>query len=333
MKAIVYTRLGPPEVLQLVDAPQPIPAEGQVLVRVYAASANALDYRRFADQLSGGPVPASARIMDGVVTKSVGKVLGADLAGRVEAVGPGVTRFRPGDEVFGIAAGNVGAFAEVACANQHSLAPKPAALSFEEAAAVPVAALTALQGLRDAGRLRDGQQVLIHGSGGGVGTFAVQIARALGAEITAVCGPRSLELARTLGAGRVLDYTRENFAQGPARYDLVAAVNGHRPLRDYLRVLKPGGVCVVIGGSIRQVLQSLAFGPVMSRLGTKQVRFMGIAEPNPADYAALAALLEAGAIRPVIDRSYPLEETAQAIRYAAAGHAQGKVVITIGQPG
>jgi NADPH:quinone reductase-like Zn-dependent oxidoreductase len=330
MKAIVYTKLGPPEVLQLKEVAKPVPTDNQVLVKVHAASANALDYRRFASQLKDTNIPISVRLMDGTFLKAINTVLGADIAGRVEAVGASVTQFQPGDEVFGKTVGSKGAFAEYACATEDNLALKPANLSYEAAAAVPVAALTALQGLRDKGKILPGQKVLINGAGGGVGTFAVQIAKAFGAEVTAVCSTRNLDVARSIGADHVIDYTQEDFTQGEQRYDLIIAANGYHPLLDYRRALRPGGIYVVLGGYLAQIFQAMLLGPVVSSIGSKKMGFMGIEKTNQKDLVFMAQLLETDKVVPVIDRRYPLSEVAEAIRYLAEGHARGKVVITVG---
>lgn len=324
MKAIVYTRYGSPDVLQLKEIAPPVLKDNQVLVKVQAASANALDFRRFTSTSILG------RFLDSVLFKAINTVLGADIAGRVGAVGAAVTQFQPGDEVFGGCAGARGAFAEYACANENQLALKPANLSFEEAAAVPIAAVTALQGLRDKGRIQPRQKVLIYGASGGVGTFAVQLAKSFGAEVTAVCSTRNVGMARSLGADCVIDYTQENFSRNGRRYDVIIAVNGNRPLRDYRRVLSPGGIVVVQGGSLAQFFQGVLLGPLVSRIGGKKVRTF-IARINQTDLVFLKGLLEAGKVVPVIERSYPLSETAEAVRYLAEGHARGKVVITIEQ--
>ena len=324
MKAIVYTTYGPPAVLQLREVAKPVPEDNQVLVKVLAASANALDFRRFEKASLLG------RFLDGVLLKAINTVIGADIAGRIEAVGAAVTQFRPGDEVFGQSKGARGAFAEYARADENQLALKPAGLSFEQAAAAPVAATTALQGLRDHGQIQPGQKVLIHGTSGGVGTFAVQLAKSFGAEVTAMCSTRNLEAAHQIGADHVIDYTREDFTRHEQRYDLVVAVNGNRPLRDYLRALNPGGIYVALGGSLSQFFQGVLLGPLVSRLGRKKVRSF-IAKMNQADLLLLKELLEAGKVVPVIEKCYPLSETAEAIRYLAKGHARGKVVITVDQ--
>jgi len=321
MKAIVYTKYGPRAVLQLKEVAKPIPKDHQVLVQVQAASANALDFRRFTSASILG------RFLDGALLKAINTVLGVDIAGRIEAVGAAVTQFQPGDEVFG---GCTGAFAEYACADENQVAPKPANLSFEAAAAVPVAALTALQGLRDKGQIQPGQQVLIHGASGGVGTFAVQLAKAFGAEVTAVCSTRNVDMARSIGADHVIDYTQEQFSRNGRRYDVILAVNGNHPLQDYWRALRPSGIAVVLGGSLAQFFQGVLLGPLVSRIGRKKVRSF-IARINQTDLVFLKELLEEGLVVPVIDRCYPLRETASAIRYLVAGHARGKVVITVDQ--
>jgi len=323
MKAIVYTKYGPPEVLQLKEVAKPEPKDNQVLIKVQAASANALDYRRFETTSILG------RLMDEVLLKATNKVLGADIAGRVEAVGATVTQFRPGDEVFGVSARSVGGFAEYACAAEDNLALKPANLSFEAAAAVPMAALTALQSLRDKGQIQAGQKVLIYGASGGVGTFAVQIAKSYGAEVTAVCSTRNLDMARSIGADYVVDYTKEDFSRKGQRYDLIIAVNGYHSILDYRRALSPSGIYVALGGSMAQLFQGMLLGPLVSRIGDKKMGFMGIAKINQKDLVFIKELLEAGKVTPLIDRCYPLSEAVKAIRYLVEEHARGKVVITV----
>jgi NADPH:quinone reductase-like Zn-dependent oxidoreductase len=251
--------------------------------------------------------------------------LGVDVAGRVEAVGATVKQFRPGDEVFGL---SKGAFAEYVCTAEDKLVLKPGNLSFEAAAAIPVAALTALQGLRDKGQIQPRQKVLINGAGGGVGTFAVQIAKCFGAEVTAVCSTPNLAIARSIGADHVIDYTQKDFTQNGRCYDLIIAANGYHPIRHYRRALKPNGIYVVLGGFMAQILQGLLLGPLLSWLGNKKMQIM-MTHPNQKDLLFLKELLEAGKVVPVIDRCYPLDEVAEAIKYLVEGHARGKVVITV----
>jgi NADPH:quinone reductase-like Zn-dependent oxidoreductase len=320
MQAVIYDKYGPPEVLQIADLPIPDPQQEQVLVKIHAASINAADYRiRKAD-------PFLVRLIGQGLLKPKNPRSGMDAAGIVEAVGRNVKQFKPGDEVFGCVSG---AFAEYALAREANLALKPANRSFDAAAAVPTAALTALQGIRYAGGIRPGQTVLIQGASGGVGTFAVQLAKSSGAEVTAVCSTRNLELVRSLGADYVIDYTREDFTHSGQTYDLIFAVNGYHPLSAYKRALNPGGVYVHAGGTMAQLFEAMLLGPWMSRIGDKKLGSMGIAKVIQEDLVTLAELLEAGKITPVIDRRYPLKEIVQAFRYVEDQHAQGKVVITV----
>jgi NADPH:quinone reductase-like Zn-dependent oxidoreductase len=321
MKAIVYTQYGAPEVLQLKEVEKPTPKEHQLLVKVHAASVNAMDYRRFEK------ISRLGRFVNERLIKSTNKVLGTDVAGTVEAVGQAVTEFQPGDEVFGVAPGS---FAEYVANGASKFAYKPANVSFEAAAAVPVAAFTALQGLRDNGKIQAGQNVLIDGASGGVGIYAVQIAKAFGAEVTAVCSTRNLEMVRSIGADHVIDYTREDFTKKEPRYDLILAVNGYHPIQDYRRALAPNGICVVAGGSFSQIIQSLLLGPLLSKFSNKKIGFMGVAKTSKEDLLVLKGLLEAGKIVPIIDKCYPLSETAEAIKYLIEEHGRGKVVITVG---
>ncbi len=320
MKAILLTKYGPPDVLQFKEVEKPAPKENQVLVKVHAASVNAADYRVMRAS------PFIMRLMIGGIFRPKDPRFGSDVAGRVEAVGENVKQFRPGDEVFGCAKG---AFAEYVLAREAYLALKPANKSFEEAASVPVAALTALQGLRDAGGIQPGQQVLIQGTSGGVGMFAVQLAKSFGAEVTSVCSTRNLDMVRSLGADHVIDYTREDFTRNPQRYDLIFAVNGYHSLSAYKRALNPQGIYVCAGGTLPQIFQAMLFGSLMSRKGSRKMASMGIAKVEQKDLVYLGELLEAGTIAPVIDRSYPLNEVPEAIRYVEEKHAQGKVVITL----
>jgi NADPH:quinone reductase-like Zn-dependent oxidoreductase len=324
MKAIVRTRYGSPDVLQVKEVEKPVAQDNEVLVRVHAASVNASDWHA----MRGKPI----RSLRGGLRKPKRQRLGGDLAGRVEAVGGAVTQFHVGDDVFGIARG---AFAEYVCAAEQLLAPKPADLSYEAAAAVPIAAITALQALRDKGQIQPRQQVLIQGASGGVGTFAVQIAKALGAEVTAVCGSRNVEQARALGADYVIDYTQEDFTRKSGkkrrRYDLILAVSGYHSIFAYRRALRPDGRYVLVGASahvFRALFQALLLGPMISKLGSKTLGAV-VANPTRQDLLFVKELLEAGKVAPVIDRVYPFDETAEAIRYLEEGHARGKVVITI----
>ena len=320
MKAIIFTRYGSPEVLELKEVVKPAPNDNQVLVRVQAASANPLDWHH----MRGGPF--LVRLEEGLL-KPKNPMLGADIAGRVEAVGKNVTEFQPGDEVFGVTAGG---FAEHVCAAETKLALKPANLSFEAAAAVPIAAFTALQGLRDKGQIQPGQEVLINGASGGVGTFAVQLAKSFGAEVTGVCSTRNLDLVRSIGADQVVDYTKEDFTKNGQRYDLILDAVGNRSVSDYQRALSPQGRCVIAGfTSLSRLFEHMVLGPWMSRGGSKKVGLMGIANPNKKDLVFIKELLEAGKVVPVIDRCYPLSEVPEAIRYLEQGHARGKVVITV----
>jgi len=321
MKAIVCTKYGPPEVLQLKEVEKPTPKYNEVLVKVHAASVNAADWHTMRAD------PWFLRLMGGGFLKPKNKILGFDIAGRIETVGKNVERFQPSDDVIGVC--DMGGFAEYACTRENALVLKPAGMTFEKAAAVPVAAITALQGLRDKGQIQSGQKVLINGASGGVGTFAVQIAKSFGAEVTAVCSTRNLDMVRSIGADQVIDYTQEDFTKSGRRYDLILAANGYHSIFDYKRALSPGGIYVVAGGSMAQFFQAMLLGPWISMTGSKKMGSMEIAKPNQKDLVFLSELLEAGKVVPVIDRSYPLSEVAEAIRYLEEKHARGKVVITV----
>jgi NADPH:quinone reductase-like Zn-dependent oxidoreductase len=325
MKAIVHTRYGSPDVLQLAEVEQPVPQDDEVLVRVHALSVNASDWHA----MRGKPI----RTRRGGLRAPTYHRLGGDLAGQVVAVGAAVTQFQVGDEVFGV---RRGAFAEYVCVPEDGvIARKPPNLTFEQAAAVPVAAITALQALRDKGRIQPGEMVLIQGASGGVGTFAVQIAKALGAEVTAVCSARHGEQARALGAEHVIDYAREDFTRQRGkqrrRYDLIVAVGGYHSIFAYRRALRPNGRYILVGASthiFRALFQALLLGPVISRMGDKTMGGF-IANPTQQDLLFVKELLEAGKIAPVIDRQYPFSETAEAIRHLEESHPSGKVVITV----
>jgi NADPH:quinone reductase-like Zn-dependent oxidoreductase len=324
MDAMVCTKYGPPEVLELRHVEKPIPKDDEVLVQVHAASINYGDW----GLLRGKPF--FLRLTGGGLREPKIKVLGGDVAGRVKAVGRNAKKLQQGDEVFGdLSASGRGGFAEYVCAPENKFARKPTNIPFEEAASVPMAGVVALQGLRDEGRTQPGQKVLINGASGGVGTFAVQIAKAFGAEVTAVCSTRNLDMARSIGADRAIDYTQEDFTQSGQRYDLILAANGYHPISDYQRALRPQGIYVCSGGSLAQIFQSMLLGPMMSRSGAKQMGNL-MHRQDTQDLVFMRDLLESGQVVPVIDRCYPLNELPEAFRYFGQGHARGKVVITIG---
>jgi NADPH:quinone reductase-like Zn-dependent oxidoreductase len=311
MKAVVYDKNHSPDVLVVREVEKPVPQDNEVLVKIHAVSINAADYR-------------SMRM--GIIPKR--RIFGADIAGRVEEAGKNIVNLKVGDEVFGdIASYGFGGFAEYAAAPETLLALKPATVSFENAAAVPMAAVTALQALRDLGSIQEGQKVLICGAGGGVGSFAVQLAKYFGAEVTAVCSPENAELTRSLGADHIIDYSKEDFTKSGNRYDLVLAVNGNHSLSAYKRTLTPHGIFVMAGGALTQLISTILFGSLMS-IGSKKIRHLS-AKQSSKDLEFVMKLVEEGRVKPVIDRCYPLHETAEAMRYLSKGHARGKVIITI----
>ena len=320
MKAIVQYKYGSPDVLELREVEKPVVDDDSVLVRVRAASVNALDWH-----IMRG-VPVVVRMMEGLRKPKI-PTRGVDVAGLVEEVGRNVTQFQPGDEVFGMRSA---AFAEYVCGMEKNFVPKPAGLTFEQAAAVPVAAETALQGLRDKGQIRPGQKVLINGASGGVGTFAVQIAKSFGADVTGVCSPRNVDMVRSIGAERVIDYTREDFTRDGQRYDLIFDVAGNHSSSDCRRALSPNGTLVLAGQSGRKKPTILPFltTPVVSRF-VRQKLVTFVTKHSNEDLVALKELSEAGKVTPVIDRRYPLREVPEAIRYLGEGHPRGKVVITV----
>lgn len=324
MKAIVYTKYGSPEVLQLKEVEKPAPKEDELLVKVQAAAANPADWRLLRT------APFLVRLESGLL-KPKHTILGADIAGRVEAVGRNVREFQPGDEVFGdLSRCGFGGFAEYVSVPKNAVVSKPASMTFEEAAAVPMTAVTALQGLRDKGQIRPGQKVLINGASGGLGTFAVQIAKSFGAEVTGVCSTRNLDMVRSIGADHVIDYTREDFTKSRQHYDLIFDAVGNRSVSDYKRALSPQGTCVIAGfTTLSRLFEQLVLGPLISMTGSKKIANMGAAKPNQKDLGFIKELIEAGKVVPVIDRRYPLSETAEAIRYLEEGHARGKVIITV----
>jgi NADPH:quinone reductase-like Zn-dependent oxidoreductase len=321
MRAAVYTAYGPPEVVQVRDVEEPVPKADEVRIKVRAASINPIDYHVMKGR------PYATRLMLGL-RRPRWKTPGRDVAGQVEAIGETVTRFRPGDVVFGACSGGL---AEHVCAPERALVSKPAGVTFEQAGSVAVAALTALQGLRDKGGMRAGQKVLINGAAGGVGTFAVQIAKSLGANVTGVCSTRNVEMVRSIGANRVIDYTREDFTEGRERYDVILDCVGNRPLSACRRALSPDGTFVIVGAMKKKMGSILARALnalVSSRLG-KQKFVMFIAKVSTEDLTLLRDLMAEGKVTPVIDRRYALSEVAEAIGYLEEGHARGKVVITM----
>jgi len=323
MRVFIYTKYGSPAVLQMQEIDKPVPGDDQVLVKVNAVSINAYDWHMLTADIF------LVRLMGEGLRKPKKQILGADIAGTVEAVGKNVSQFQPGDAVYGdIAGSGSGGFAEYATAPEKSLALKPSNLSFEQAAAVPMAAITALQGLRDVGKIQPGQKVLIQGASGGVGTFAVQLAKTFGAEVTAVCSTGKMDMLRSLGADRVIDYTRADFTRGKEQYDLILAVNGYHSLSAYRRVLAPRGIYAMAGGAPGQLFQAVLLGWLMSKKNGKTMAVVS-ARQSQGDLVYMRELIEAGKVTPVIDRRYPFLETAEAMRYLGAGHARGKIVIVI----
>jgi NADPH:quinone reductase-like Zn-dependent oxidoreductase len=301
MKAIIYTQYGSPDVLQFKEVEKPVPKSHEVLVKIQAASINSWDW----DLLKGKPL--LYRLLFGVF-KPKYPILGADIAGRVEAVGKNVTQFQPGDDVFGdLSGGNWGGFAQYVCAPSQALATKSARMTFDEAAAVPQAAVLALQGLRDKGPIQKGQKVLIKGAGGGMGTFAIQMAKSFGAEVTGVDSTKKLDLMRSLGADYVIDYTREDFTKNGQRYDLILDVVAHRSMFDYQRVLSPNGHYVMVGGSLSRIFQLLFLRPWFTVAGSGKMSLL-MHKLNQKDLDEITALFESGHVVPVIDRRYPLNE-------------------------
>jgi NADPH:quinone reductase-like Zn-dependent oxidoreductase len=321
MKAIVYERYGPPDVLQLKEVKKPTPKDNEVLIKVHAASINSWDW----ELLRGKPFVN--RLLFGLLKPKI-KILGADIAGRVEAVGRNVKQFQPDDEVFGdLCECGWGGFAEYVCARENTLALKPASMTFEEVAAVPQAAAMALQGLRDKGQIQPGQKVLINGAGGGVGTFAVQIAKSFGAEVTGVDSTKKLDMLRSIGADQVIDYTQEDFTKSGQRYDLILDVAAYHSIFDYKRALSPKGIYVMVGGSSARIFQAIFLGPLISMTGSKKLGILAHKPNKGLDF--MKELFEAGKVVSVIDRRYPLSEVPEALRYFGKGHAKGKVVITV----
>ena len=324
MKAIVCTKYGPPDVLQLQEVERPAPQEEEVLVKVHAASLNAADL----EYLRGVFV---TRLLYRGLLKPKYKILGSDVAGRIEAVGRKVKQFQPGDEIWGDLSypHGFGAFAEYVCVPENALRLKPASTTFEEAAAVPTAALVALQNLRDRRPIQPGQNVLINGAGGGTGTFAVQLAKYFGAEVTGVDSTKKLDMLRSIGADKVIDYTQEDFSKNGQHYDLIMDVVVRRWILDYKRALSPEGMCVFVGGSMARIFLNVFLGRLISMTSSKKIVLVPWKPNKKEDLDFIKELLEAGKVVPVIDKRYPLSEVPEAFRYLEEGHAKGKVVITI----
>jgi NADPH:quinone reductase-like Zn-dependent oxidoreductase len=324
MQAYVYTRYGPPEVLELKEIEQPIPKDDEVLVKVHATSLNAYDWHLLRAD------PFLVRLMaGGLLRPKTASIPGADIAGVVEAVGSAVTQFQPGQAVYGeVTVSGCGGYAEFAATVERALALKPENLTFEQAAAVPMAGMTALQGLRDVGAIQPGQKVLIQGASGGVGTFAVQLAKHFGTEVTGVCSTGNIEMVRSLGADFVIDYKKEDFTKSGVQYDLILAVNGYHPLSAYQRALTPQGRYVMAGGTVGQMFQAILLGQFYSKTGGRRMGGVS-AKTRQKDLLELKELIESGAIKPVIDKVYPFSQAIEALRYIDTKHAKGKVVVTV----
>jgi NADPH:quinone reductase-like Zn-dependent oxidoreductase len=320
VKAIVYEKYGAPDVLYLTEVEKPIPAEDEILIRIRAVSVNGSDR----EGLIGKPLYARMRGL----LKPRQRILGSDIAGKVESAGENHTEFKPGDEVFGEIPGYHGGFAEYVCTRGSTLALKPAGLTFEEAAAIPQAGVIALRGIRDKGQVRPGQAVLINGAGGSAGSFAIQLAKLYGAEVTGVDNTAKLDFMRALGADHVIDYTREDFTRSGKQYDLILDLCAHRSVFAYRRALRSNGTYFFVGGSVSVIFQMLLLGPLIRRTTARNIRMLVVPQ-NRNDLIAVTELCEAGKISPVIDRRYALSAVPEALRYVAEGRAKGKVVITL----
>ena len=320
MKAVVYTRYGPPDVLRVTNVAAPVPKDNEVLVRVAAVSLNRSDW----ETLQGKPL--YARI--GGPFRPRHHVLGSDIAGRVQAAGPRVTLFRPGQDVFGDILRHMGGFAQYVCVPEGALAPMPAGMTYAEAAALPQAGAIALQGIRDKGQVQRGQKVLVNGAGGGSGMYAIQLAKLHGAEVTGVDNAEKLEFMRSVGADHVIDYTREDFTANGRAYDLILDLAAHRSAFAYQASLVPGGRYLYVGGSVTTLLQALLAGPLIGRADGRKIRLLAV-RLGVEHLAPMVELCQAGKIATVIDRRYPLSETPAALRYLGEGHAKGKVVIVV----
>jgi NADPH:quinone reductase-like Zn-dependent oxidoreductase len=326
MKAIVFTEYGSPDVLRLAEVERPVPTDDEVLIRVHAASLNDWDW----GALQGADFVN--RLLFGLrKPKKSMQILGSDVAGRIEAAGRNVRLFRPGDDVFGDISGRWGGFAEYVCAPETALALKAPGMTFEQAAAIPQAAMLAVQSLRDLGGIRPGLKLLVNGAGGGVGTFALQIARLYGVEVTAVDAPEKLDMLRSMGARHVLDYTREDFTRTGQRYDLILDVKTSRSVLDCARALNPGGTYVTVGGSMGRLFQGLLLWPWIALTTRKKIRLLAL-KPNK-DLVYVRELFEAGKVVPVIDGHYELADVPEAFRHFGAGRHKGKIVITVEQSG
>jgi NADPH:quinone reductase-like Zn-dependent oxidoreductase len=329
MKAIVYTKYGTPDVLEIKEVEKPVPTDNEVLVKIYASSIN---YNALG-MIRGEPF--LIRFWCGLL-KPKFKTPGNDIAGKVEAIGKNIIRFRPGDEVYGdIFECGFGAFAEYVCVREKVLSLKPKNLTFEEAAAVPEAALVALHALRDKGKIQKGKKILIYGASGGIGTFALQIAKSFGAEVTGICSTRNLDLVSSIGADYVIDYTKEDFTKNGKLYDLIVSIAGYRSIFDYKRALSPNGIYVCIGGAMKgpkamsQIFQAMLLGPLISKFGKKKIGILPVMPSTHKDLTFIKELIETGKVKPVINRTYSLDKTAEALRYYEDRHAQGKIVITV----
>jgi NADPH:quinone reductase-like Zn-dependent oxidoreductase len=324
MKAIICPKYGSPDVLRLEEIEKTIPQDDEVLIKIHAASINARDWRLMRAK------PFFVRLMPGSLFHPQNMVLGVDFAGQIEAIGIKVEQLKPGDEVFGYmpTTSGHGTFAEYVCAKENLVAYKPSAITYAQAAAAPLAAMTALQGLRDEGNIRPGQKVLVNGASGGVGTFSLQLAKAFGAEVTGVCSTRNLEMVRSLGADHVIDYKVEDFTQNGQQYDLILAVNGYHSISDYLRALKPDGNYVVVGGSMRQLLQAASNKKILINSGRQKIYIASLVQ-SQKDLILIKELLESGKILPVIDGCYPLSKTSEAFWYFEKVHPRGKVIISV----
>jgi NADPH:quinone reductase-like Zn-dependent oxidoreductase len=324
MKAMVYTKYGPPDVLELKEVEKPAPKDDEVLIKVYAASVNPAELHLLRAD------PFMTRVYSGLL-KPKNTILGADISGIIEAVGKNIKQFKIGDEVFGdLSNCGWGGFAQYVCAPENALALKPANLSFEEAAVVPLSSITALQGLRNKGHIQAGQKVLINGASGGVGTFAVQIAKSFGTEVTGVCSTNNLDMVRSIGADHVIDYTQVDFTRNGQQYNLIFDAVGNRSVSDCKRALSPNGICAVAGfTNLSHLLRVVVLGSWVSITGSKKIGLMETAKPNHKDLVFIKELIEAGKVKPVIDRRYPLSELADAFRYLEKKHTRGKIVIIL----